>query len=75
MILPDKYTRAPSSLIGVGAVLLQELKTPRTTSALWERVRGRENVANFPRMVAGLDLLFLLGAVEMVDGVIRRTRE
>ena len=73
MILPDKHTRVSTSLLGLGALVLRELRTPHSPSALWERLRGREEVGNFQRMVAALDLLYLMGAVNLEDGLIRRT--
>ncbi len=74
MILPTKHIPARQSLLGVGAVLLRHLKQPRTVTALWERVRGDSNVRTFSRYVLALDLLHAMGAVDLVDGVLRRRK-
>lgn len=72
MILPTKYIRTRNSLLGLGALLLLELKSPRTVSSLWEQVRQRPETGNFQRMVAALDLLFMIGAVSFDGGLLRR---
>lgn len=48
-----------------------------TVSALWERVRkGRETRSGAPItyrwFVLALDLLYMIGAIELVGGMIRR---
>ncbi len=74
MILPTKHIPARQSLLGVGAVLLRRLRRPRTAAALWERVRGDAKVRTFSRYVLALDLLHAMGAVDLVDGILRRRK-
>lgn len=72
MILPTKHIPVQHALIGVGAVVLGRLRHPLTVSTLWERVRREEGVSTFDRFVLALDLLFLLGAIELRDGLLYR---
>lgn len=73
MILPSKYTRETHALVGVGAILIDEVRRPCTVSALWERVHDSPSVATFERFVLGLELLYLLGLVSLADGIVERT--
>ncbi len=72
MILPTKHISTERSLLGIGAVLLTRLEQPRTISGLWERARVIPEVVSFERFVLGLDLLYTIGAIELVDGLVRR---
>ena len=82
MILPTKHISQDRALLSVGARLLEHLTHPMTVSALWERVsqgpgskEPRRVALRFDAYVLTLDLLFLLGAVELSDGILsRRTR-
>ncbi|MEW5848969.1 MAG: ABC-three component system middle component 6 [Myxococcota bacterium] len=74
MILPTKHVSTRASLLGLGAVILSELGEPRTVTSLWDRLRGREDVGPFSRFVLALDLLHMLSAVELRDGLIARNR-
>lgn len=65
MIMPNKYIRENDALIGVGSVLLKHLSYERTLSDLWESVKETSSVGNFERFILGLDLLFVLGLVEI----------
>lgn len=80
MILPSKHLSQERALLTVGARILQHLSRPRTVSALWEElpqsVAGHNNTPplRYDGFVLALDLLFLMGAIELSDGiVIRRT--
>jgi hypothetical protein len=46
---------------------------PMTVSGLWERLRTEPNVGNFERFVLASNLLYLIGAIEIRDGLIVRT--
>jgi hypothetical protein len=67
MILPTKHLPLDRSTVGVGAMLLKNLRQPRTVSELWELVTPG-SISTFDQFVAGLDLLYLLGAVDHIDG-------
>ena len=79
MILPTKHLRPDRALLGVGAEVLSVLTRPMTMSTLWDRVRARRSVAapnapiDYRWFVLALDLLYLIGALEMERGVLRRT--
>ena len=77
MILPTKHMATSRALLGVGASVLRALSTPKTMSALWDEIRagdGRETqaVIDYKWFVLALDLLFMLGAVELAQGVLQR---
>ena len=74
MILPTKHIPAGQTLLGIGAVLLNALSETHTVSSLWERVRTNTTVGTFDRYVLALDLLHLLGVLDLEqDGLLVRT--
>lgn len=77
MILPSKHLNQDRALLTVGARILQLLKKPRTVSALWEQVaRPTEKLGTAPlrydAFVLALDLLYLMGGIELENGIVRR---
>jgi hypothetical protein len=74
MILPTKHIALRRSMLGVGAALLSHLGKPRTVSSLWNELREHPDVVSYDRFVLALDLLYSVGAIELVDGVLRRRR-
>jgi len=74
MILPTKHIPQNEALVGVGGTLLRHMDAPRTVSDLWDRVRHEENVGTFERFVLAADLLYLLGAIEVVEGLVVRVK-
>jgi len=72
MILPTKHIPQNEALIGVGATLLANLASPMTVSSLWERLRAEPNVGTFERFVLASNLLYLMGAIDIKDGLITR---
>jgi hypothetical protein len=73
MILPTKHIPENEALIGVGATLLANLSAPMTVSGLWERLRLERNVGTFERFVLASNLLYLIGAIDIKDGLVVRT--
>jgi hypothetical protein len=71
MILPNRHLTPHQSLIGVAARLLERLGHSQSVNQLWEASRSDRVVATFDRFVLALDLLFLVGAVELVGGELR----
>jgi ABC-3C biological conflict system middle component len=73
--------RADRALIGIGAEILQQIKRPLTVSALWDTVRTRRasfapaSPVAYEWFVLALDLLFLMGAIELERGLLRRARQ
>lgn len=78
MILPSKHRPQNRALLTVGAVLLEHLTYPLTASALWEAISHSSTVhetqihVRYDAFVLALDLLFLIGAIELHDGVLVR---
>tara|TARA_R110000787_G_scaffold186903_1_gene298678 strand:+ start:106 stop:333 length:228 start_codon:yes stop_codon:yes gene_type:complete len=72
VILPTKHIEPQESLLGVGGMLLNQLRRPLTVSTLWEEVRERPEVATFERFTLGLDFLYACGLVVIEDGLLRR---
>jgi hypothetical protein len=78
MILPTKGLAADRALLSVGGEVLRRLDRPATVSRLWEQIRQRQSslleTIPYDWFLLSLDLLFILGAVELEDGRLRRTR-
>ena len=78
MILPTKHVRPDRALIGVGAEVLGTLKRPMTMSNLWDDIRSRRSVTmpnpaiDYRWFVLALDLLYMIGAIELEHGLIRK---
>ena len=79
MILPSKHLPQDRALLTVGARILQRLPQPITISALWEELtckRVAERIdakpLRYDGFVLALDLLFLVGAIELKDGLLTR---
>ncbi len=73
MILPTKYLTENQTLLGVGATLLDNLVQPRTLSGLWESVKNQSNIGTFERFILGVDMLYILGIIKLVDGKIKKS--
>ena len=79
MILPSKHLSQDRALLTVGAHILQNLEQPKTVSALWEELtQGLKEtkklamLLRYDNFVLTLDLLFFMGTIELVDGLMRR---
>lgn len=74
MIMPTKHVSLDRSLLGIGAILLPRCGHPVTVTSLWNRVKGQPSVGSFEQFVLALDLLFVLGAIDMRNGLLVRGR-
>ena len=72
MILPSKHVPETQALLGVGAILIEQLRTPQTVTSLWERVRGKIGITSFGHFVLALDMLYITGAVSISGGLIMK---
>ncbi|NQU37987.1 MAG: hypothetical protein HQ526_10395 [Actinobacteria bacterium] len=78
MILPSKHLAQDRALLTVGAAILRHLSHPVTVSALWEQMprSAKDQKAPSPlrydAFVLALDLLFLIGALELREGLLVR---
>lgn len=79
MILPTKHIRPDRALLAVGGELLGSLREPMTVSRLWDHTRSKRGHPGGPSpisydwFVLALDLLFMIGPVELERGVLRKT--
>ena len=78
MILPSKHISQERALLSVGARILLCLPRPKTVSALWEEMRppaaskGDVPLLHYDGFVLALDLLFLMGTIDLRGGLLRR---
>ena len=81
MILPTKRLGPERAMLTVGAEVLRLLTEPKTASRLWDELthamgeRSSTRKVNYDWFVLTLDLLYMLGAVEMDQGRIRRIKQ
>lgn len=77
MILPGKHLRADRALIGIGAKMLTLLDEPKTVSSLWAELKqqGAEQTRiSFDWFILALDLLHLMGTIEMQKGKLTKVQ-
>jgi len=80
MILPSKHLPHDRALLTQGARILECMTKPMTVSALWESMKPARNTGTgirplrYDSFVLTLDLLFLMGAVELNEGLLTRRR-
>ncbi|QBD80396.1 hypothetical protein EPA93_32260 [Ktedonosporobacter rubrisoli] len=81
MILPTKRLGPERAMITIGAEILGLLMEPKTVSRLWNElshIRGERSTTHtisYDWFVLTLDLLYMLGSIEMDHGKIRRVRQ
>jgi ABC-three component (ABC-3C) system Middle Component 6 len=81
MILPTKRLGVERAMLTVGAEILGLLTEPKAVSRLWDELgrvmseRSSTRTVNYDWFVLTLDLLYLLGALEMDHGRIRRINQ
>lgn len=76
MILPSKHLSQDRALLTVGARVLKHVRQPVTVSALWHELSQHgdsQTPLGYEWFVLALDLLYALGAVDLHEGLIRRT--
>ena len=74
MILPTKHITEENTLLGVGAVILQQLSDTQTVSSLWSKVESNPIVGNYKRFILALDFLFIIGVIHLEDGLIGKIK-
>lgn len=72
MILPNKNIYLRNSLLGLGALLIEKFRDGDTVSSLWERIRKDTEINTFEKYILSLDLLFMLKAVKIEEGVLKK---
>lgn len=71
MLLPNKYVRERSSLLGQAATLLSKRRPGMTVSDLWYTLKESEDEISYDTFILSLDLLYILGVVDLVDGLLQ----
>ena len=74
MILPDKNIQLEYSVLNCGALILDEIREPKTISLLWEQVKQKETLDNYEKFVLTLDFLFIINAIKLNDGFLERCK-
>lgn len=74
MILPTKYLREDEALIGVSATLLPLVEKAGNLTELWESAKKIDTIGNYERFILALDLLYLLGLVDLRNNEILRVQ-
>lgn len=74
MILPTKHIKLSNSLLSLGAVILKNIDSNHTVSSLWTSTHTLPEVKTFERFTLGLDFLFMIGAVNFHEGLLRRSK-
>ena len=80
MILPTKHLAQDRALLTVGARILPALEHPITVSALWEQLSRDSASTTTPKslrydaFVLALDLLFLMGTIQLSEGLLKRAK-
>lgn len=72
MILPNKYVKTNDSLLGISSLLIKIIDKPITVSFLWDKAKEKGIVKTYNNFIFALDLLFILGVIELKDGLIKR---
>ena len=72
MILPDKHLSIERSLLSLGAIVIEQLRQPRSVSALWETVRQAPGMATFHHFTLAVTFLYTIGAISLVDDLLTR---
>lgn len=80
MILPTKHLQPNRALISVASEVLSLIGRKSTVSSIWDALQARHKKAlrygdvPYDWYILSLDLLFLMGAIEEQDGIIRKVK-
>lgn len=78
MILPTKRLGPERAMLTVGAEILGLLTEPKTVSRLWDELTQAMNersplrIVGYDWFILTLDLLYILGSIDIERGRIRR---
>jgi hypothetical protein len=70
LLLPNKYIHERQSVIGQSGLLLLHKREDQTVSELWHAASHADNDLTFGRFEMALTLLYTLGAVTLVHGIL-----
>ncbi len=75
MILPNKNIELKSSLVGIGANILEHIRySPVTVSALWEMLKVHDRLLSFEKYILSLNFLYLSGVIDLSNGTLAKVR-
>lgn len=72
MILPTKHIPEQLTILGIGALVLQQIEAPQTTTSLWDKVNKSDSVGTFERLLLALTFLYTVGLIDQSNGLITR---
>lgn len=72
MILPDKNIKLEYSLLNCGALILEELTSPLTISALWEKVKEQRAFVGYEKFILTIDYLYMINCIYDANGLVGR---
>lgn len=79
MLLPDKHITLAESVLGLGAVVLDELKRPRSIDQLYDKTRQLSGTTRLPAyhdiesLILAILFLYAVDAIELTaSGDLRR---
>ena len=75
MLLPTKYIPESHTLLAVGGIVLSKLERPCTLTTLWENTRKIHQIGTFERLILSLNMLYILGAIDVSKGMIIKTKQ
>lgn len=81
MILPTKRIPQDRALLAVGADILGILEEPKTVSKVWDDLKSvrssrlRGSTLSFDWFTLALAMLFMMGAITLDNGRLRRARQ
>ena len=74
MILPNKNIITSRSLLGLGSIILDQLKKQESVSSLWVKVRGSK-INTFQKFILVLDFLYTLNLIDKNNNLIYKKND
>lgn len=74
MILPNKNIILSNSFLGLGLIILENLKHKETVSSLWVKTRG-ERINSFEKFVLVLDFLYAINLIDCDENLISKKHD
>ena len=65
MIMPNKYLKEEDTLLGASATIFNNLSSKQSLSELWDLVKEDDSIYNFERFILSLDMLYILGCIDL----------
>lgn len=71
MIFPEKHIKNSESLIGIGSIIIEQIKKkPKNIDELWvniEKLKGKKysSTLSFDTFILSVDFLFIINAIKL----------